>query len=71
LTGRSRELVEVLKRRKIYICCVQETKWTREKAKEIKYGYKIIYSGNIRNGVGVIIDEEMNNKLVDVVRKIK
>jgi len=33
LTGRSKELVDVLKRRKINICCVQETKWKGKKAK--------------------------------------
>jgi hypothetical protein len=36
--------MEVLKRRKVNICCVQETKWKGEKVKEIGEGYKIIYS---------------------------
>jgi exonuclease III len=35
LTDRSRELAEVLKRRKVNIFCVQETKWKGEKTKEI------------------------------------
>jgi len=63
LTGRSRELAKVLKRRKVNICCVQETKWKGEKAKEIGEGYKIIYSGrtSTRNGVGVILYEEIKS----------
>jgi len=43
----------------------------REEEKEIGNGYKIIYSGktSTKNGVGVVKDEEMKNKIVDVVRK--
>jgi len=57
LTCRSRELVEVMKRRKVNICRVQETKWKGEKAKEIRESYKIICSGRTssRNGIGVIL----------------
>jgi len=53
LTGKSRELAEVLRRRKVNIFCVKEIKWKGEKAKEIRVGYKIMYSGRIstRNGV--------------------
>ena len=71
LTGKSRELVEVLKRRKVNICCVQETRWKGEKAKEIGEGYKIIYAGKTssRNGVGVVVDEVMKANVVGVVRK--
>lgn len=37
----------------------------------MRKGYKIIFSDriSIRNGVGVIIDEKMNSKVVDVIRK--
>ena len=71
LSGKSRELVEVLKRRNVNICCVQETRWKGGKAKEIEEGYKIIYSGKTssRNGVGVIVDEKMKANVVGVVRK--
>jgi len=40
LTGKSIELVNSLRRRKISIACVQETKWVRAKAREID-GYKL------------------------------
>jgi len=60
-----------LKRRKVNICCVQKAKWKGEKAKETREGYKIIYFGrtSTRNGVGVILDEEMKSKVVDVGKK--
>jgi hypothetical protein len=60
-----------LKRRKVNICCVLENKWKGEKSIEIGEGYKIIYSGmiNTRNGVDVVLDEEMKSKVVNVGRK--
>jgi len=60
-----------MKGRNINICCVQETKWKVEKAKEIRDRYKIIYLGktSTRKGVILIIDKEMKSKVVDVVRK--
>lgn len=42
LTGKSRELAEVSRRRNVDIYCVQETKWKNERASEIGDGYKII-----------------------------
>jgi hypothetical protein len=35
MTGKSMEVVEVLKRRKVEIACVQEIKWKGEKTKEL------------------------------------
>ena len=57
MTGRGRERGELCKRRNIRILCVQETKWTGKRARELGEGFKILYSGekSSRNGVGVII----------------
>jgi len=64
LTGRSREIVDVMQMRKICIMCVQETKWMGKRAKELGDGYKIIYSGGKqkKNGVGVILDPGSKTK---------
>ena len=43
MTGKSRELAEMLDRRKIDIACVQETKWKESQAREIRDGYKHFY----------------------------
>ena len=45
MTGKSREVAEMLKRRRVEIACVQETKWKGNKAREIGEGYKLYYSG--------------------------
>ncbi|XP_021846821.1 uncharacterized protein [Spinacia oleracea] len=72
LTGRLVEVVEVMRRRRINILCLQETKWIGNKAREIApWGYKLWYSGKTRgsNGVGILIDQEYIDDVVDVSRK--
>ena len=68
MTGR--KLVEVYKRRNMGILCVQETKWTGTRARELGEGFKILYSGekSSRNGVGVILSPEFREKVVEVSR---
>lgn len=69
LPSRSRELADLLKRRKINIACVQETKWIGEKSKEIEEGYKLVYYGVCKkNGVGIIFDENCKKNIVEVNR---
>ena len=50
--------------------CVQETKWTGKSARELGEGYKIIYSGekSSRNGVGVIMNPEFKEKVIELSR---
>ncbi|KAL6564528.1 hypothetical protein OROMI_015978 [Orobanche minor] len=72
LTGRAAEIGEVMKRRRIHIMCLQETKWVGEKARVLApWGYKLWYSGKdrSRNGVGIVIDKEMIDDVVEVSRK--
>ncbi|KAL5161290.1 LINE-1 retrotransposable element ORF2 protein [Glycine soja] len=71
LTGKSMEIVDVMVRRKINFMCLQETKWTGEKVKELdNSGFKLWYTGKIisRNGVGIIVDKEWKKDVVDVRR---
>ena len=70
MTGRSRELADVLKRRRVDIACVQETKWTGSKAKDIGEGYKLYYNGDQtkRNGVGVVVSEHLRDTVSKVDR---
>ena len=71
MTGKSREVAEMLKRRRVEIACVQETKWKGNKAREIGEGYKLYYSGasTTRNGVGIILHSEWQDKILEVKRK--
>ena len=54
LTGKSIELVKSLRRRKISIACVQETKWVGAKAREID-GFKLWYSGLTKAKNGALL----------------
>ncbi|XP_059308791.1 uncharacterized protein LOC132059965 [Lycium ferocissimum] len=53
----------------INIACVQETKWVGPKAKEVD-GYKLWFSGKSgdRNGVGILVDSELRDQVVEVRR---
>ncbi|XP_059315698.1 uncharacterized protein LOC132066394 [Lycium ferocissimum] len=69
LSGKSIELVKILKKRRINIACVQETKWVGPKAKDVD-GYKLWFSGKsrYRNGVGILVDSELRDQVVEVRR---
>ncbi|KAJ3706103.1 hypothetical protein LUZ61_009808 [Rhynchospora tenuis] len=72
LTGKLRELVNTAIRRRVNILCVQETKWTSQKAKEVENtGFKLWYTGQERgrNGVGILIDKSLKDGVVDVRRQ--
>ncbi|XP_071686860.1 uncharacterized protein [Rutidosis leptorrhynchoides] len=70
LTGKRYELVETLRKRKVDILCVQETRWKGRGAAKVK-DYKLWFSGSrvARNGVGIIIGPPYNNNVVEVGRR--
>ena len=69
LRGKAWKVIGVMRDRKINISCLQESKWVGEKAKDIN-GYNLWYTGkeSHKNGVGIIVDEEWKNKVVEVYR---
>ncbi|XP_065642811.1 uncharacterized protein LOC136074421 [Hydra vulgaris] len=71
MTGKGRELVDAMERRKLDILCVQETRWKGSKARSIGGGFKLFYHGvdGKRNGVGVIPKEELCKSVVEVKRE--
>ena len=70
MTGKSREIVEVMKKRRVDVACVQEVRWKGERAREVGEGYKIYYVGEQsgRNGVGVIVNCSLVVSVVEVKR---
>ncbi|XP_013774375.1 uncharacterized protein LOC106459310 [Limulus polyphemus] len=59
MTGRGRELADLMERRKVAWLCVQEMKWSGNKSRNIGAGCKLIYSGanaQGRNGVGIVLN---------------
>ena len=75
LTAKGREIADLMKRRKIDILCLQETRWTGGKsggkARDIGEGYKLYYSGGgkPKNGVGVCLAEKWQDKVITTERK--
>ncbi|KAK6743228.1 hypothetical protein RB195_010468 [Necator americanus] len=69
LTGRSCELADSLRKRRVDICCVQETRWKGSKSRELGDGYKLIYHDTSnRNGVSIILNESFRNSVTVVDR---
>ncbi|XP_039627278.1 uncharacterized protein LOC120540503 [Polypterus senegalus] len=69
ITGRSRELADTLKTRRIDIACIQETKWTGAKARDIGDGFKLFYNSNKpQNGVGLVVSKKARDNVVEVTR---
>lgn len=74
LTGKSREIADMMRRRKINILCLQETRWTGGKsggkARTIGDGYKLYYSGGgrPRNGVAICLSEEWQERVIATER---
>ncbi|KAK3542583.1 hypothetical protein QTP86_031285, partial [Hemibagrus guttatus] len=70
MTGKGRELADMMERRKVDILCVQETRWKGSKARSIGAGFKKIYYGvdSNRNGVGVVLKEEFVRNVLEVKR---
>ncbi|KAK3566592.1 hypothetical protein QTP86_001095, partial [Hemibagrus guttatus] len=70
MTGKGRELADMMERRKVDILCVQETRWKGSKARSIGAGFKVFYYGvdSKRNGVGVVLKEEFVRNVLEVKR---
>jgi exonuclease III len=59
-------------RRHVNILCSQETKWKRQKAKEVEdTGFKLWYTDttSIKNGVGIVLDRRLKDGVVDIKRQ--
>ena len=73
MTGKSGEIVETLRRRKIHICCVQETRWKGAGARMIGdkgQAYKFMWQGEKEGfgGVGILVAEEQAMNIIEVKR---
>ena len=73
LRGRADEVVETMSRRKVDLCCLQETRWRGGSARMLKgkdSRYKLFWSGNDRGtaGVGFLLAEKWIEKVFDVQR---
>ena len=70
MTGRGRELEDMMKRRNVDKLCLQETKWKGSNARNIGGGCKLFYNaadGRI-NGIGLVVREELVKSVLKVKR---
>ena len=70
MKGKGLEIVEMMRRRRLDVLCVQETKWKGDRARILDHKYKMIHAGGdgISNGVGVIVNEEISKNIIRVER---
>ena len=66
ISGRANDIVEMLTRRKVDICCLQETRWRGGSARLIKGKntiYKFFWCGDQSGfgGVGMLAEKWVNN----------
>jgi hypothetical protein len=72
LTGKLREVVDTMIKRRVNILYVQETKWKEQKTKEVKdTGFKLWYTGNTstKNSVSIVLNKSLKNGVVDIKRQ--
>ena len=70
MTGKGREVADLMERRGVDIPCLQETHWKGEKARCIGGGYIMWYCGseNKKNGLGIILKKEHVDRVVKLWR---
>ena len=70
MTGRGRELADMMERRNVDILCLQESKWKESKARNIGGRRKIFYNGadERKNGIGIVLREELAESVLEVKR---
>ena len=74
ICGRGTEVCEELRKRKVDVCCVQEVRWRGQGTRFLgvkNRRYKLWWSGNDSgmNGVGILVKEELCEKVVEIRRR--
>ena len=69
MTGRCEEVVEMVNRRQLDICCLQETRWKGGGATTFG-NYKFFWAGSKEDtaGVGFLVEEYWVDKVLQVKR---
>ena len=70
MTGKGKELADIMQRRKVDVLCVQETRWKGNKARDVGSGCKLYYYGEDgrRNGVRIILRKDQTKSVLEVWR---
>ena len=70
MTGKGRELTDMMEGRNADILCLHKTKWKGSKARNIGGGCKLFYNGadGRKNGIGIVVREELVESILEVKR---
>ena len=70
ITGRGRELADMMERRNVNILCLQEINRKGSKARNIGGGCKLFYNGadERKNGIGLVVRQELAESVLEVKR---
>ena len=70
MTGRGRELADMMERRNVDILRLPETKRIGSKARNIGGGCKLFYNGadGRKNGIGIVVRKELAESVLEVKR---
>ena len=70
MTGRERELADLMERKNVDILCLQETKWKGSKTRNIGGGCKLFYNraDGRKNGIGILVSEDLVKSVLGVKR---
>ena len=70
MTGRGRELADMMEQRNVDILCLQETKRKGSKATNIGGGCKLFYNGadGRRKGIGIVVRDELAESVLEMKR---
>ena len=70
MTGKGRELADMMERRNVDILCLQKTKWKGSKARNIGSGCKLFHNkaNGRKNGMKRVVREELAENVLEVKR---
>ena len=68
MTGRERELVDLMEQTNVDILCLQKTKWKGSKARNIGGGCKLFYNRVDGRKNGIVVREELAESVLVVKR---
>ena len=71
MTGKGREVADLMERRRVNTLCVQETKGKGSKARCLCAGYKLYYYGveSGRNDIGIVLEKNLIDRVLEVTRE--
>ena len=70
MTGRGRELADLMQQGNVDILCLQETKWKESKARNIRGGCKLFYNrvDGRKNEIEIVVRKELAESVLELKR---